>query len=279
MSTASLSLTDWNFEPTVVLGTVAVGCLYVDVWRRGLLRRDDDTTPWFGSATVRPWLFFAGLLSAFVALQSPIDTGGDLYLLSIHMVQHLILMMVAPPLALLGLVGARPLAAVHLPRVRGLWTWITRPWPATLLFNTVLLTWHIPQLYNTTLTNAPLHVVEHLTFIAVGAVFWWPIVDPVRGPDTKLVGPFHKIGMLVLGGVPPTVLGFILAMAQRPFYSFYEAAPRLWNMSPVGDQAAAGVIMLGVGNLIYFGAVSIVFLRLFHSPEEDDADAEMAPAR
>lgn len=279
MSTASLSITDWNLDPTVVVGLVALAAAYALAGRRGILTSSDDVSPWFGSTALRPWFLGAGLLTAFVALQSPIDVGGDLYLLSLHMVQHLLLMMVAPPLLLLGIVGITPPAEGAHRRLRAVWTAVTRPWPALLLFNAVLLVWHLPQLYNTTLTNEPLHIVEHVTFVAVGLVFWWPVVDPVRAPATVVVGPFHKIAMLVIGGVPPTVLGFILALGGHAFYSFYEAAPRLWGMSPKGDQAAAGVIMLGLGNLIYFVAVSVIFLRIFQSPEDDEAAAEMELAR
>src|SRR5258708_24966180 len=160
MSTASLSLLDWSFDPTVLAGLVLLWLLYVSAGRRGLRSGADDVSPWFGSARLRPWLFAAGLLTALIALQSPIDTGGDRYLLSIHMVQHLLLMMVAPPLVLLGIVGMRSPWAASGSRLRAAWTWVTRPWPATLLFNAVLLVWHIPQLYNTTLTNDALHVLE-----------------------------------------------------------------------------------------------------------------------
>lgn len=275
MSTASLGFGDWKLDPSVVLAIGGIAAAWVVARRRGVLRADDDVAPWFGTESARAWCLGLGLLSGFVALASPIDVGGDLYLLSIHMVQHLLLMMIAPPLVLLGICGARSLPATVLPRLRSAWTLLTRPWPATLLFNAVLLVWHLPQLYNTTLTNESLHVVEHITFLAVGVIFWWPIVDPVQGPSTRPIGPFTKIAMLVVAGVPPTVLGFVFALGGRPFYDFYAAAPRLWGLSPTGDQALAGVIMLGVGNLIYFAAVSAIFLRMFQPPDADEE--EIAP--
>src|SRR5258708_17539736 len=170
------------------------------------MRADDDTSPWFRRASLRPWFFGLGVAAGFIALQSPIDTAGDHYLLSLHMVQHLILMMVAPPLVLLGIAGMRPLPDSITPRWRRLWTFITRPWQATLIFNAVLLIWHIPSWYDATLTAEWIHVVEHLTFIGVGVIFWWPIVDPLRGEHTKAASPFVKIGMLVLARIPPPPL-------------------------------------------------------------------------
>ena len=135
--------------------------------------------------------FGVGVLAGFVALLSPIDTGGDLYLFSLHMVQHLLLMMVAPPLVLLGIAG------MHTPpnqfrRVRRIWWVLTRPWVALVLFNVVMLLWHLPGLYDTTLTTEPIHVVEHLSFLAVGIIFWWPDgaigrTGPGRGRESRII--------------------------------------------------------------------------------------------
>ena len=246
--------------------------------RRGLVGRDDDVTPWFKHAALRPWLFGLGIASAYVALQSPIDRGGDAYLLCIHMVQHLILMMIAPPLVLLGIAGAAPPPASVLPRARAVWSFITRPWQATLIFNAVLLVWHIPALYDATLTTEWIHVVEHLTFIAVGLVFWWPVVDPMRVRTGRPVSPFVKMAMLVLAGIPPTVLGFLFALVGTPVYDFYARAPRLWGMSAVLDQQVAGVIMFGLGNIVYFVAISVIFLRVLGNPADDEAEDDAAPS-
>lgn len=278
MEQAHLSLSDWGWEPSILLGLAAVSFAYFLAVRRGLLRDDDDTTPWFRRATLRPWFFGAGIVSAFVALQSPIDTGGDEYLLSLHMVQHLILMMVSPPLVLLGIAGMRPPPATVAPRLRAVWGFVTLPWPATFIFNAVLLIWHIPSWYDATLTTEWLHVIEHLTFIAVGVIFWWPVVDPMRVHHGRPVSPFVKIAMLVLAGIPPTVLGFLFCLVGTPVYDFYARAPRLWGMSAVLDQQVAGVIMFGLGNVVYFVAISIVFLRLLANPADDEAEIERTAA-
>jgi putative membrane protein len=278
MPQGHLSLTDWSWDPTVLLGLVAISIGYVIAMRRGLLREDDDVTPWFRRASVRPWLFFAGIVTAFVALQSPIDIGGDEYLLSLHMVQHLVLMMISPPLVILGIAGARPPSPHTAPRLRAVWTFITRPWQATLIFNAVLLTWHVPALYDATLTTEWIHIIEHLTFIGVGLIFWWPVVDPMRVHHAKPVSPFVKMAMLVIAGIPPTVLGFLFALFGNAVYDFYARAPRLWGMSAVLDQQVAGVIMFGLGNIVYFVAISVVFLRLFGNPGGDEAE-ETEPQR
>lgn len=271
---AHLGLADWSWEPTVLLGIGAVLVAYVLAWRRGRLSAHDDVTPWFRSSRTRLVLFGSGVAVGFLALLSPIDTGGDDYLFSLHMVQHLLLMMVAPPLCLLGIAGLNIHLAGRARRLRRAAAFLVQPWSATLLFSGVLLVWHIPALYDATLTTEPIHVVEHLSFIAVGVAFWWPIVDPMRGTDTgRWVSPFAKIAMLVASGIPPTVLGLIFTVAPHPFYDFYVRAPRLWNLSPVVDQQLAGVVMFGAGNLIYFAAVVAVFWRVFTDPARDEDEA------
>lgn len=271
--TGHLGLGDWSFEPTIVAGLVVACALYVYAWRCGLMSVGDDVSPWLKHARARPLYFALGIAVTFIALQSPIDRGGDEYLFSLHMLQHLLLMMVAPPLVLLGIVGMRTLPRGCAPRLRHLWWAITRPWPAVVVFNVVMLVWHIPALYDTTLTTEPIHIVEHLSFIAVGVVFWWAIVDPVRGPATKTVSPLEKIAAMVVSGIPPTVLGLIFALSPLAFYDFYISAPRLWGISAVADQQYGGVLMLGLGNIIYFIAITIVFVRLLGDAARDEDEA------
>lgn len=276
METAHLGVGDWTWEPTVLLGLAALAAVYVLAWRRGRLSAGDDVSAWFGSPRTRLWFFAAGVAVGFVALCSPIDTGGDRYLFSLHMVQHLVLMMVAPPLCLLGIAGLLPRRGPPGWAAR-IWAWLVHPWVAIVVFSTVLLVWHVPALYDATLTTEPIHVVEHLSFIAVGVIFWWPIVDPQRGARERPVSAFTKIAMLVASGIPPTILGLIFTIAARPFYDFYSRAPRLWNLSAVTDQQFAGVVMFGAGNLIYFVAVVVVFWRVFADPARDEEEAQRAP--
>ena len=244
--------------------------------RRGAIATDDDVSPWLPNPRWRPLLFFSGLLITFIALQSPIDRGGDLYLFSMHMVQHMLLMMVAPPLLLLGIAGARPVPRERHTMLRTIWWAMTRPWPAVAIFNAVLLFWHIPALYDTTLTTVPVHIIEHLSFIGAGILLWWAVVDPIRDERTVTISSLTKIAALSIAGIPPTILGIVFELAPAAIYSFYVQAPRLWGLSALTDQQYGGVIMLGVGNIVYFIAIIVVFMRLFTDPGRDE---EMAADR
>jgi putative membrane protein len=264
----------------VLCGLGALVVAYVLAWRRGLLRRDDDVSPWFHNPRWRPVLFATGMLVAFLALQSPIDRGGDEFLFAIHMVQHLLLMMVAPPLVILGIVGAVPPPRDRARVLRRVWWFCTRPWIALVIFNAVMLLWHIPALYDTTLTVEPVHIAEHLSFMAVGLLFWWGIVDPIRDARTRTVSPLEKIAAMVISGIPPTVLGILFALAPTAFYTFYVHAPRLWGLAPITDQQIGGVLMLGLGNIIYFVAITIIFMRLLgDAARDEDEAAHLAAAR
>ncbi|MEA2684211.1 MAG: putative rane protein [Chloroflexota bacterium] len=234
----------WNLDPVLIagLGVAAVAYLFIN--------RDP-------AAPGRPWLFWLGYSAFFVALVTPLDAASDRYLLSAHMAQHILITMIGPPLVLAGLpVGV----ARYLPRFLG------NPWLTVTLFNVVLMGWHIPALYQATLLNEDIHILEHLCFMATAFLFWVPVVGPVA--ETRGMSPLLKIGYLAYAGLPPTVVGMTMALLPIPLYPFYTAQPRLFaDLGPVVDQQLAGLLMFGLGNLIYLVPISVIFLRMFDEPE------------
>ena len=239
---ASLSLWTWSWDPTVLAGTVALGAGYF--W---LIRGRPQASIWSPMARV---YFAGGLLALLLALESPIDVGGDHYLFSLHMLQHILLAMIVPPLLLLGL----PDSWRAFDRIR------VSPLAANIIFNLVLAVWHLPFLYEATLRNEPIHVLEHLSFLAAGVLFWWPILQPAG--SAKAMTTVGKMAYLGFAGVPPTILGLAFILSQTVIYPFYAAAPRVLPLSPLDDQLIAGLIMFGLGNLIYFVAIWIIFFSL-----------------
>ncbi|HEV1998576.1 MAG TPA: cytochrome c oxidase assembly protein [Candidatus Dormibacteraeota bacterium] len=234
----------WNFDLVLLAGLATAAVAYL------FLERQQD-------APGRPRFFWLGLLCFFVALVTPVDYASDRYLLAAHMIQHILITMVGPPLVLAGL----PLGtARYLPRFLG------NPWLTVLLFNGVLLVWHIPALYQATLLNEDIHILEHLLLIGTAFLFWVPVVGPVA--ETRGQPPLMKIGYLALAGLPPTVIGMTLALAPFVIYPFYSVQPRLFaDLSALVDQQLAGLLMFGLGNLIYFVPISVIFLRISEEPE------------
>jgi cytochrome c oxidase assembly factor CtaG len=234
----------WTFDPSVIAGVILAGFAYAYFGRHVAVKG-------------RPWLFWPGLACFVIALVTPLDYAADHYLLSAHMTQHILLTMVGPPLVLAGL----PVAAGRvLPR------FLLNPWLTVTVFNVVLIGWHWPAFYQETLLNENIHIIEHLMFMTTAFLFWWPIVGPAGKANP--MSPLMKIGYLAIAGLPPTVVGMTLALAPVPLYAFYSTAPGLiGELSPVADQNLAGLLMFGLGNLIYFVPISRIFLRMMDDPE------------
>lgn len=269
----SFWLTQWNWEPSIVIGTVLVVGLYL--YALGPLRRRHyPTEPVKKGQTVA---FLLGVGIMFLALVSPLDELGDSYLFSAHMVQHLCLTIVGPPLLLIGTPAwmAQPLLrnrAVFL-----LAKFFTYPAIAFFLYNADFWLWHAPSLYNMTLENQSIHILEHLTFIVFGVLNWWPIFSPLEEglPRLSLGG---QILYLFLSGMPVVALGAGLTFFP-PLYAPYLSAPRIWGISAATDQQLGGLIMWIPGNIAYIIVVSILFIRWMQNQEakqqaqEADMDA------
>src|SRR5215470_2247746 len=252
----------WPFDPSVYAGLL--GLFLGHAW----LARDRDLP------RVNSLYFGLGLLSIWLALETPIDVLSDSYLDSVHMFQHVLIGVVAPPLLLLGLNREMAGVLVRVPGVRA----ITEPVPAQVLSAAVMIGWHVPPLYDATLYSESLHVVEHLSFIAGGVLFWWPVVDATATHCRWRLSPMAKLLYLFIGTFPQDGVALALQFSRTPFYEFYVRAPRLVpGLDPLVDQRVAGAILMLFGKSSYFIGAVVVFLRWFSA--EQRADAEAAAAR
>jgi putative membrane protein len=257
----------WYWEPSILVGLAALTIVYMLL--SGPLRLRT------GRAIPIPWprqvAFHMGTLVAFLALVSPIDHLADVYLLSVHMVQHLLLLVVSPPLWLLGI----PPDWFTLSSngwLGRLWRQVTRPVVAFLIFNVVLWVWHIPALYDAALLNENVHILEHLMFLAAAVVGWWPMLGflPAIAPRASYPVQIFSLFAMMLSS---TALGAFISLARSPIYTFYINAPavlnglplppltpgpRLWGLSIMDDQQLAGLVMWMPGNMIFFLALMVV---------------------
>ncbi|MBI3942379.1 MAG: cytochrome c oxidase assembly protein [Chloroflexi bacterium] len=250
--------TAWTWAWDLLAGFVFVSLAYFVGWRT--LRPRGAS-----AASINRWQplwFYMGLGAAFIALVSPLDALSS-YLLSAHMVQHLLLTLVLPPLLLIGTPGWMLRRYVRLPVVRQAGGWLTKPLPALVIFNTVFLVWHMPALYDLALNVSFVHIIEHLTFIITGIITWWPVLSPLS--DWPKLSYPKQVFYLFLESVAPTGLGAILTFANGPIYSFYQnpALPRFLGMSPLTDQQTAGLIMWVPGTGIYLLVLTVVFFIWF----------------
>jgi putative membrane protein len=223
----------------------------------------------YGPSLARRLYFGLGLLTLWAALETPIDTISDNYLDSVHMVQHVLLGVVAPPLLLLGLNDGMAARLAALPGVRAL----TEPVPAQLAAAAVMVAWHVPPLYDATLYSEPLHIVEHLTFIGSGVLFWWPVLQATGEQARWRLSAAGRLLYLFVGTFAQDGVALVLQFSRTPFYEFYTHVPRLIPaLDPVTDQTVAGVVLQLFGKTSYLVAAPVIFFRWFNSEVRADLE-------
>jgi putative membrane protein len=246
----------WPIDPTVYLGLVV---LYLGhAWlARGTPDFERKHALYFG----------LGLLTIWAALETPIDTIADHYLDSVHMLQHVLLGFVAPPLILLGLSSRMVARVVRVPGVRA----ITEPIPAQLVAGAVMIGWHIPVLYDATLYSEPLHVVEHLMFIAAGLLLYWPMLDATSAHARWRMSPPAKLLYILVATLPQDGVALALIFSRVPFYEYYTHAPRLIDsLTPLIDQTVAGAVLMILGKATLAVAALAVFIKWFEEDRRAD---------
>jgi len=251
LESASLSWRNWQWNPPLVAALAACAVLY-------------HLHPRVRANPRQRLFFWAGMLALVVALCSPLEAGARL-LLWLHMVQHLLLMLVAAPLLaaslpapLLGWLTRRPV-------VGGVLWWLWNPWVATALYNGAVLAWHLPTLYAWVLRWEPAHALQHLSFLGTGVVFWSVLLSPAPRNPT----PGQRLVIVGTSAVAQFLPGFVLAVADRVLYAPYLETPRLWGWSPLDDQRWAGVMMWVSMNLAYAAAALWVATRWLRSDRAD----------
>jgi putative membrane protein len=261
-------LTQWNWEPSVVLGILLTGGAYT--YAIGPLRRRHG---WQAPSRAQIAWFIAAEAILVLSLLSPIDAISDQYLFSVHMVQHLLLAALWPPMLLLGLTPwmVRPIFRAR--AIAPLVSFFTYPAIAIVLFNGDVYLWHIPAMYDATLRNENVHILEHLSFMFFGLLNWWPLLSPLR--EQRLSYPF-QILYLFLDGMFMMVLGIVFTFAPVVFYSAYSSAPRLWGLSALTDQQIGGLVMWYPGNLPYAVLLAVAFYRWFDGGDPS-RDTDLAP--
>jgi len=257
----------WSFEPGVLVGVAMLGVAYGWAWRRAR-RRGAPHPPGYG----RLALFAAGLLAVLAALVSPLDSLGD-QLMVIHMVQHMLLIDVAPILLILGLTKGvlRPVTRrVHaLERRAGPFA---HPAFAVIAYCGLLWLWHIPVMYDHAQGSSFVHVLEHLSFSAAGTLYWWHLISPIR--SRLRLGGLGPIAYMVVTKLLVGILGIVLAFAPGTIYSFYAHKPAYWGLSAHFDQSMAGLVMALEQSVVMGIALVYLFVRMLGESEREAERAE-----
>jgi putative membrane protein len=248
----------WEIEPSIVVGCVLLLAAYLFAvrWRRAA------TTLWFA----------AGVAIMALDLVGPLDVLGDSYLFSAHMLEHLVLVLVVPPLLVIGLPADTARAIVRWPPARRVERVLRRPVWAWLIGIVTLWVWHLPALYNLTLASETVHAGEHLSFLVTATIFWWPLLSPMTG---SRLGTAAALTYLVAGAVANTVLGVLLTFAPVGLYPAYlHPVDELgaltlirsgWGLDAAADQQLGGVLMWVCGMFVFLWAMLVVLARWYRA--------------
>lgn len=276
-------LSSWAFEPVPTLGLLATGLIYALGWRR-LNAQVPGRFP-----VERLLSFLAGLAAIFVALASPLDAFAG-WLLIVHMVQHLLLTMVAPPLLLLGspmlpLLGGLPRAVVReglapflsASPLKRFGRFLVHPYFVLPLFMLSNLIWHVPALYELALRSPGWHKTEHLFFLGTAILFWWPVIQP--WPSRPALPRWAMIPYLLLADLQNTALAAFLSFSGGVFYRTYALAPRISDLSAADDQAGAGAVMWVPGSMAFLIPAGIIAMSCLSSRRRTRPAPPPSPAR
>ena len=238
----------WDWEPSVVAGCSVLAIAYIAIVRR--------------HGFVRAPYFLAGVALLLLDLVSPIDTLGDKYLFSAHVVQHFLLALVIPPLLLLGTPRWLAEAALQNATLRKLERLIGMPAVSWPLGVGTMLIWHVPALFNAALASDALHIFQHLSFLVTGTIFWWPVVGPLKDRHLPALG---AVSYLFGACVCCSLLGACLTFGPIGFYPAYLSPPEAnpFGLDPKSDQQLGGLLMWIPGCFVYLSAILSVLARWY----------------
>jgi putative membrane protein len=268
----------WNLDLDVLVALALPAALYAAgvrrLWRRVGIGR--------GVSVRQAIAYAAGMGALVVALVSPLDAMSGV-LFSAHMVQHLLLILVAAPLMVLGAPPAvwmwalprrsrRPIAQWWhgQPALRALWRRLSAPLWAWVLHTAAVWIWHAPALYEAALTSEAIHVLEHVAFFGTALLFWWVLLGRTLHRAARYIA-----GMALAGGTAfhGSLLGALMTFAPAPWYPSYAATAALWGLAPLEDQQLAGVIMWVPAGTVYIVVLLTLMGLWLRALEEQDRSA------
>ena len=253
------------FAPIEVFPITVAGVLY---WGRA------RTLSWDGRPVPR-WrqlCFGAGLLTISIALFSPVGHIAEELVIA-HMVEHLLIGDIASLLIVLGLTRSllQPILAI---RAFNRLQVLTHPAVAFPLWALNFYLWHVPALYDAAYGTAPIHALEHTTFLFFGCLMWMPIFGPL--PKPQWFGAGWKVAYVVGVRFASAILGNVLMWSGTVLYPIYGKGERYWHISAMGDQSTAGAIMMVEGTFLALGVLAWIFFEVAREGTEKQRLLDLA---
>jgi len=215
----------------------------------------------------------SGLLVLFLTLNGPLHDLSDTYLFSAHMVQHLVLTLVVPPLLIMGTPGWMLRPALRVAWVHRWALRVTGARAAFAIFNLTVVAWHVPALYNAAMAYHPVHIAQHLMFLVTATWMWWPLLSPL--PEVPRLSWPGQMLYTFLMSIPMSIVAIYVTYADHVLYPAYSAAPRIWGISPLLDQQLGGLIMWVPGGVFLLVVMTVIWFRWSASEADDRASAQV----
>lgn len=260
----------WHTEPLLLLLLIGAGWLYA--LATGPLR--GKIAPAERFPTRKAISFYCGLIAAYLTVGSPLDQWGEDFLFSAHMVQHMLLVYLVPPLLIRGLPTWLADWLLGPTVLRSVVKVLVNPFSAWLAFTFLYTVWHIPGLYELALQQKWAHVLEHWCMFIPAMMMWWPIISPSKVLPPIGYGPrMLYLFLLMVGQLP--VFGF-LTLSEQVLYPTYEFAPRVTSLTPLQDQILGGLIMKVTNMGVSLSLLAWCFYQ-WHKKDTAETEAAMAP--
>ncbi len=267
MALAAAADTSFSWAPGPIALVVLLSVVYV---RRWLAVRGQP-----GARPASPWrlaAFATAMLTLLVALVSPVDALGS-QVFVMHMVQHVLILDVVPIALMLSLtkVLLRP-ATRRLQVVERRAGVLAHPAFAVVAYVATMLFWHVPALYDAALEHPTVHVVEHMSFLSAGCLYWWHLLSPIRSRIS--IGPFGPVVYMLVTKLLVSFLGIAITFAPNALYDFYANGPEVWGLDAGTDQSLAGAVMAIEQSVVMGIALAYLFVKALGESDREDERAE-----
>jgi putative membrane protein len=255
---ATADAVGWTIYPGPLLVLVPITVAYV--WRWWAVR----------AHPARLLSFMLGIAAAVAALFSPIDALGEQHF-TMHMVQHLLLLDVAPVLCLLGLTKQifRPATKRVIQLEKGA-PWLMSPLFGLIAYVVAMWFWHVPMFYNAAVRHSTVHAAEHVVFTFAGGLYWWHLISPVR--DQRQLSGMGAVLYMVATKVLVGILGIFLTFAPNALYDVYSES--LWGLTPREDQQMGGALMALEQTIVMGVALAWLVIRAIDRSEREQRRIE-----
>jgi len=270
----TLTWTGFSIHWSTVLGCVGLAGWYEWSARRAAKEPSLGPLP----TQAQRARFVGALVIMLLSLNGPLHDLSDSFLFSAHMVQHLVLTLVVPPLLISGTPASLFRPALRSRAVAAVARVVAKPAFGFVAFNVVIAAWHVPTLYNYALAHHPVHILQHLTFLVVAVLMWWPLLSPL--PELPRLSYPMQLLYCFLMTIPMSIVAIYIALADSILYPAYASAPRVWQISPMQDQLIGGLVMWIPGGLFFAAVMAVVFFKWSAAGSDSVAGAQpgMHPA-